>query len=330
MYKTRHTYGKESIHMKITVLDRCTVTTGDVSLSPIEALGEVRFFDTLPEEQLAYAISDSDAVICNKANITAQVMDACPNLRYIGLFATGYNNIDTIAASARGITVCNVPGYSTSSVAQHVFALILHFACRADDYAASVAHGDWARCETFSYLAYPTHELSGKTLGIFGFGTIGRAVCSIGQAFGMRVLAVSHRPAEYDSVEITDTDTLFARSDYLTFHCPLTEETKGIANARTLALMKPSSVLINTARGGVVEEEALAAALNEGRLRGAGIDVLDMEPMRPGHPYLTAKNCYITPHVAWAAYEARVRLIDRVAENLRAFMKGAPIHKVNL
>lgn len=315
--------------MKITVLDRCTVTTGDVSLSPIEALGEVRFFDTLAQDQLASAIADSDAVVCNKANITAEVMDACPNLRYIGLFATGYNNIDTEAASVRGITVCNVPGYSTDSVAQHVFALILHFACRTDDYAASVARGDWARAETFSYLAYPTHELAGKTLGIFGFGTIGRAVCSIGRAFGMRVLAVSHRPTEYEGVEFTDTDTLFARSDYLTFHCPLTEETKGIANARTLALMKPTAVLINTARGGVVEEHALATALNEERLRGAGIDVLDTEPMRPGHPYLAAKNCYVTPHVAWAAYEARVRLIDMVAENLKAFTAGHPIHKVN-
>ena len=328
MYKTRYTYGKESIHMKITVLDRCTVTTGDVSLSPIEALGEVRFFDTLPEEQLAYAISDSDAVICNKANITAQVMDACPNLRYIGLFATGYNNIDTIAASARGITVCNVPGYSTSSVAQHVFALILHFACRADDYAASVAHGDWARCETFSYLAYPTHELSGKTLGIFGFGTIGRAVCSIGQAFGMRVLAVSHRPAEYDSVEFTDTDTLFARSDYLTFHCPLTEETKGIANARTLALMKPSSVLINTARGGLIDEDALAAALNGDRIAGAALDCTVNEPVKPTDAVFRAKNCLITPHIAWGATETRQRLAEEVAENLRCFLEGTPRNKI--
>lgn len=315
--------------MKITVLDRCTVTTGDVSLSPIEELGEVRFFDTLAQDKLASAIADSGAVICNKANLTADVMDACPNLRYIGLFATGYNNIDLKAASARGITVCNVPGYSTDSVAQHVFALILHFACRADDYAASVGRGDWSCAETFSYLAYPTYELAGKTLGIFGFGTIGRAVCRIAMAFGMRVLAVSHRPVRYDGVEFTDTDTLFARSDYLTFHCPLTEETKGVANARTLALMKPSAVLINTARGGVVEEEALAAALTEGRLRGAGIDVLDTEPMRPGHPYLKTRNCYVTPHVAWAAMEARIRLIDCVAENLRAFLAGRPIHQVN-
>lgn len=315
--------------MKIAVLDRCTITTGDVSLSPIEALGNVRFSDTLPQNEIASFIADSEAVICNKANITEEIMDACPNLRYIGLFATGYNNIDIDAATKRGIVVCNVPGYSTHSVVQHVFALILHFACRADDYAASVARGDWADCDTFSYLAYPTYELAGKTLGIFGFGTIGRAVASVASAFGMRIIAVSHHPLEYDGVEFTDTDTLFARSDYLSFHCPLTAETRGIANTRTLALMKPSAVLINTARGGVVDENALAEALNQGRLRGAGIDVLDTEPMRKSHPYLTAKNCYITPHVAWAAYESRVRLIDMVAENLKAYQAGKPIHTVN-
>ena len=245
------------------------------------------------------------------------------------MLATGFNNVDIEAANARGIVVCNVPGYSTSSVVQHVFALILHFAARADDYAASVARGDWTRAETFSYLAYPTYELAGKTLGIFGFGTIGRAVSKVAAAFGMKVLAVSHRPAAYDGVEFTDTDSLFARSDYLTFHCPLTEETKGTANARTLSLMKPSAVLINTARGGVVEEEALAAALNENRLRGAGIDVLDMEPMKPNHPYLTAKNCYVTPHVAWASQEARTRLVKIAADNIKAFLSGSPVNQVN-
>lgn len=315
--------------MKITVLDQCTVTTGDVSLSPIEALGNVRFYDTVPREKLASAIGDSEIVVCNKANITAGIMDACPALRYIGVFATGYNNIDIEAAKARGIIVCNVPGYSTNSVVQHVFALILHFASRTDDYAASVARGDWMRSETFSYLAYPTYELAGKTLGIFGFGTIGRAVAKVAEAFGMNVLAVSHRPAQYEGVEFTDTDSLFARSDYLTLHCPLTEETKGIVNTRTLSLMKPSAVLVNTARGGVVEEAALTAALNENRLRGAGIDVLDTEPMRINHAYLTAKNCYITPHVAWASYEARTRLIDIVANNIRAFQNGSPVNRVN-
>lgn len=319
---------KKEGKMKITVLDRCTVTTGDVSLSPIEALGDVRFYDTVAPENIAKTIGDSDAVICNKAVITDEIMEKCKNLRYIGIFATGYNNIDIAAAKKRGITVCNVPGYSTDSVVQHTFSLILHFACRADDYAASVSRGDWANSETFSYLAFPTSELSGKTLGIFGFGTIGKAVAAVGKAFGMKILAVSHRPTVYDGVEFTDTDSLFSRADYLTLHCPLTEETKGLVNAHTLSLMKPSAVLINTARGGVVEEEALTAALNGGKLRGAGLDVLDTEPMRKNHPYLTAKNCYITPHVAWAAFEARERLINIVAENIRAFEAGAPVNSV--
>ncbi len=314
--------------MKITVLDRCTVTTGDVSLSPIKALGDVAFYDTVSPEKIAETIGESDAVICNKAQITDEIMEKCKNLRYIGLFATGYNNIDIEAAKKRGITVCNVPGYSTDSVVQHAFSLILHFACRADDYAASVARGDWANSETFSYLAYPTSELRGKTLGIFGFGTIGKAVATVGKAFGMKILAVSHRPMTYEGVEFTDTKSLFERSDYLSLHCPLTNETKGLVNVHTLSLMKPCAVLINTSRGGVVEEEALTAALNGGKIRGAGLDVLDIEPMRKNHPYLTAKNCYITPHVAWAAYEARVRLIDIVAENIRAFEAGSPVNAV--
>lgn len=315
--------------MKITVLDTCTVTTGDVSLAPIEKLGEVRFFNTIPPEMTADIIADSEAVICNKAKITEAVMSACPNLRYIGLFATGYNNIDIPAAKKRGITVCNVPGYSTDSVAQHVFSFILHFACRTSDWTASVARGDWTASETFSYLAYPTSELAGKTLGIFGFGAIGRAVAKIGLAFGMKILATAHRPTEHPDVIFTDKETLFSKSDYLTLHCPLTEETRGLVNKDMLSLMKSDAVLINTARGGIVEEGALTEALNSRLIRGAGIDVLEEEPMRQDHPYLTAKNCMITPHIAWATSEARIRLVSMAAENLYAYQNGMPIHTVN-
>ena len=315
--------------MKITILDRNTITTGDVSLAPIEALGKVKIFDTLPAEKIACAIGDSDAVIVNKAKITAEVMDACKNLRFVGLFATGYNNIDTEAAKERGIVVCNVPGYSTSSVTQHTFALILHFASHADDYATSVARGDWANAETFSYLSFPISELQGKTLGIFGFGTIGKSVAAVAKAFGMRVIATVRHPVVFEGVEFVDKNTLFADSDYLSLHCPLTEETKHFVNRETLAKMKPSAVIINTARGGVVEEEALTEALNQEKIRGAGIDVLDTEPMRPHHPYLTAKNCYITPHVAWGSIEARTRLIDLVVKNLIAFDEGTPINVDN-
>ena len=316
--------------LKIAVLDRCTVTNGDISFAPMEAVGKVIYYDVLPPAEIPAAIGDCDAVVVNKARITAQIMDACPNLKFIGLFATGYNNIDTVAAAARGIVVCNVPGYSTQSVAQHTFALMLHFASRVDEYAASVARGDWANASTFSYLSFPSHELCGRTLAIYGYGNIGRKVADIGRAFGMKVIATVHspRPAE-DGVEFVDVNELFSRADYLSLHCPLTEETRHLVNAQTLALMKPTAYIINTARGGVIEEDALCDALNSGRLAGAGIDVLDTEPMRPGHPYLTAKNCYITPHVAWGTLDARSRLITMVAENLKAYEAGKPINKVN-
>lgn len=315
--------------MKIAVLDRCTVTNGDVSLDEIKTLGDVKFYDVVPPCDIPAAIGDADAVICNKAKITDEIMEKCKNLRYIGLFATGYNNIDTAAASRRGIAVCNVPGYSTDSVAQQVFAMILHFATSADMYSASVLGGDWTKSKTFSYFAYPLTELAGKTLGIFGFGTIGKKVAEIGMAFGMKIIAVAHKKASYTNVEFVNTNVLFARSDYLTLHCPLTDETRGVVNADTLALMKPTAVLINTARGGCVDEDALVNALNGGMIAGAGIDVLDVEPMRQNHPYLSAKNIFITPHVAWGSYEARVRLIGLVCDNVRAFTQGKPINKVN-
>jgi glycerate dehydrogenase len=286
----------------------------------------VRYFDLLPPADVPAAIGEADAVIVNKAKITAEVMDACPNLKFVGLFATGYNNIDVAAADERGIVVCNVPGYSTDSVAQHTIALMLHFATRADDYAASVGAGDWVRSKAFSYFKYPVFELSGKTLGIFGYGTIGRAVARIALAFGMKVIATSrsHTSGCDGEVAFVDTDTLFAQSDYLTLHCPLTPDTEQVVNARTLALMKPTAVLINTARGGVTDEQAVVDALNAGKIRGAGIDVLCEEPMRDDHPYLTAKNCYVTPHVAWGSIEARTRLIDIVAQNLISYRDGKP------
>ena len=315
--------------MKITVLDKCTVTNGDVSLTPIEQVGEVRYFDTVPSADIPAAIGDSDVVIVNKAKITDEIMEKCPSLKFIGLFATGYNNIDVDAARKRGVAVCNVPGYSTDSVAQLTIAFMLHFATSIGDYATSTARGDWAESETFSYLSYPIGELAGKTLGIFGFGTIGKAVAKIALAFGMKVIAVSHRPMTYENVEFVTPEVLFSESDYLTFHCPLTPETRGLVNRETLALMKPSAVLINTSRGGVVEEEPLRDALNSGKLRGAAIDVLDTEPMTKGHPYLSAKNIIMTPHIAWASLEARERLIGIVVDNLRAWEAGERYNRVD-
>ena len=312
--------------MNIAVLDRCTVTNGDVSLSPLESVGSVRYFDMVPPASLPAAIGDAEAVIVNKARITAEVMDACPNLRFIGLFATGYNNIDVAAADERGIVVCNVPGYSTASVAQHTIALMLHFACHADEYAQSVCQGEWVKSKAFSYFKYPTTELCGKTLGLLGYGAIARAVAAVGLAFGMTVIASSRTRTEGTDggVRFVDTDTLFAESDYLSLHCPLTPQTERLVNARTLSLMKPSAVLINTARGGVTDEVAVSEALNAGRLRGAGIDVLCEEPMPDDHVFLRTKNCFVTPHVAWGALEARERLIGVVVQNLIAYREGHP------
>jgi glycerate dehydrogenase len=287
----------------------------------MEAVGEVTYYDVLPPDQIAGAIGERDAVVVNKARITAEIMDACPNLKFIGLFATGYNNIDTVAAAARGIAVCNVPGYSTQSVAQHTFALMLHFASRVDEYAASVARGDWANASTFSYLSYPSHELCGRTLAIYGYGNIGREVAAIGRAFGMNIIATPHtpRPAE-EGVEFVTKEDLFARADYLTLHCPLTDETRYLVNASKLSLMKPTAYLINMGRGASVVEEDLAAAVDSGVIAGAGIDVFVVEPIPEDHPYLKMRHperMRLTPHVAWASIEARQRLVDIMAENIR-------------
>ncbi len=318
---------KGTLRMKIAVLDTNTVTNGDVSLRAIDALGEVSYYDMLPQSELAAAIGDSDALICNKAQITAELMDKCPNLRYIGLFATGYNNIDIVAAARRGITVCNVPGYSTDSVAQLTFSLILELTCSTSQYNRSVHEGGWVNANKFSYFPFRLTELVGKTLGIFGYGAIGQAVARIGKAFGMHVI-VANRTHYDDGAEYVETDELFRRADILTLHCPLNEGTQKLVNRERLALMKETAFLINTSRGGVIDEAALADALNSERIAGAGIDVLTVEPMVENHPFLTAKNCVITPHIAWATLEARTRLIDRVAENICAYVSGSPINTV--
>lgn len=315
--------------MKLTILDTCTVTNGDVSMEELSALGDVTFLDLVSPEELAGVLAHSEGVICNKAKITADVIEACPTLRYIGLFATGYNNIDLPAATARRIPVCNVPAYSTQAVAQHVFAMILQWAGHLQEYNASVHNGDWVRSNKFSYFPYGLEELAGKTLCVYGFGAIGQEVARIGLAFRMRVLAYNRSPKAMEGVAFVTPEELFSQADYLTLHCPLNAQTAHLMNAVTLRQMKPTAVLINTSRGGTVEEAALTQALTEGWIRGAGIDVLDEEPMREGHPYLTAPHCLLTPHIAWAAIEARRRLITVVAENVRAFEAGHPQNVVN-
>ncbi len=315
--------------MKIVILDKCTVSRNDVSFEEIEALGNVEFFDVVPNDKLHEAIGDADIVVCNKAQITREVMDKCPNLKYVGLFATGYNNIDIEYAKEKGIVVVNVPGYSTDAVAQNAFAMILALSTSLCDYASFVRNEGWVKSKTFSCFPYPIFELSGKTLGIFGYGNIGRQVAKIGKAFNMNVIVYSRTRREDNDVEWVSRDELFCRSDFLSLHAPLTKETERMINRDTISLMKETAYLINTSRGGAIDEEALAEALNTGRLAGAGIDVLTVEPMQPGNPLMTAKNCLITPHVAWAPIETRKRLLGMVADNIKAFIDGNPINVVN-
>ena len=314
--------------MNIVVLDRCTVTRGDINIDKLNELGTLSVFDVVPHEELAGVIGNADAVICNKAKITADIMDKCPNLKYVGLFATGYDNIDIEEAARRGIAVCNVPGYSTMSVAQHAFSLLLNLASNTIAYDTSVREGGWKKSGSFTYLKYPMTEIAGKYLGIVGYGAIGRKVSEIGHAFGMIPLIYTRTKPSDCPYDIVSFDELLKRSDFISLHCPLTAETKCLINKDAISKMKRSAYIINTARGGVIDEDALADALINGKIAGAGIDVLTTEPMREDHPYFGLPNCIITPHVAWASIEARTRLMDMVYDNLAAFIKGTPINNV--
>ncbi|HNX14155.1 MAG TPA: D-2-hydroxyacid dehydrogenase [Oscillospiraceae bacterium] len=315
--------------MKISLFDKCTLTVGDVDFSAIEALGDVTFHDIVPPKDLAETIGDADIVLVNKAVLTGEIFAQCKNIKYVGLFATGYNNIDLEAARRHGITVCNAPGYSTDSVTQHVFALLLQIAGSIGQYDRSVHNGDWVRSLAFSYFPYPITEIKDKTLGIFGYGSIGKSVAKAADAFGMKVIVCTRTKPENCPYELVSKEELFARSDYLTIHSPLTPQTKELVNKDTLALMKPTAVLINTSRGGVVNEPELADALNSGKIAAAGLDVLTVEPMKADNPLLSAKNCVITPHTAWASKEARQRLIGLVASNMKAFLDGKPVNVVS-
>ena len=316
--------------MKIVVLDWNTMTmNGDISSDALKELGDVTVFGLTAPKNAAENIGDAEIVLCNKVPITRQVIDKCPELRYIGLFATGYNNIDIKYAAEKGIIVCNAGQYSTSAVAQQVFAYILDRYSRINDYNSAVSRGEWERSEIFSYFPVPTRELAGKTLSVIGFGSIGRAVAKIGEAFGMHIIISTRTKPQNCPYELADLYTAAKKADILTFHCPLTSETKGLVNKELLSVMKPSAMLINTARGGIVVENDLAEALNSGKIAAACLDVLDAEPMSPETPLKHTKNCIITPHTAWAALETRQRLLAIVCENLRAWLAGKPQNKVN-
>ena len=319
--------------MKIVITDAKTVTKGDIDLSVLEAFGEVIAYPLTEYSQLVERIGDADAVICNKSQITREVIESCPNLRYIGLFATGYNNIDVVAAREHGVTVCNAGSYSTASVAQQVFAFILHHTTNVAGYNQFVQDGNWMKSETFSPFVFDMCELEGKTLGIFGFGNIGKKVAQIAQAFGMRVIVTTRTQREADKaayrIEYVSFDTLLSESDFITVHSPLTQETTGIFNEQVFAKMKKTCFFVNTSRGAVLDENALANAVKNQTIAGAGIDVLSVEPMKNDCPLIGVNGITITPHVAWAPYETRKRLLSIVYDNIKSFLEGTPKNVVS-
>lgn len=316
--------------MKIAVLDWYTVNiSGDISTAPLEELGEVKIIPLTSPEETARNIGDAEIVLCNKVMITREVIDSCPHIKYIGLFATGYNNIDIPYATEKNITVCNAGSYSTNAVAQQTFAYILDYCNKIRDYDTAVKNGEWERFPSFSYFPIPTAELAGKTLAIVGYGSIGKKVAELAKAFDMNII-ISTRTKPLDCpYEVTDVISAVEKADFVTFHCPLTEQTKGIVNAELLSHMKKSAVLINTSRGAVVNEKDLAEALNSGKIAGAYLDVLEKEPMSPDTPLKNAHNCIITPHTSWASFETRKRLVDIVCDNIKAWQNGTPKNKVN-
>lgn len=315
--------------MKIVITDASTVTGGDLSFDIFSNFGEVTVYSLTKSEEVAERIKDADIVLCNKTPLTRENMKGAKRLKYIGLFATGFNNIDLDYTSANGITVCNVPGYSTEAVVQHTFALILELLCRTSDYNKTVAEGDWIKSSTFSYFPIPLYELSGKTIGIVGMGSIGSRVADVALAFGMNVLVYKRNKIDDIRVKQVTLDELLRQSDIVSLHCPLNKDSDTMMNKEAFDKMKQGSVFINTARGGLVDENALREALVSGKLLGAGLDVLREEPMNKNCPLRNIKNCIITPHIAWAGLETRKRLMGVVASNIKNFLKGSPVNTVS-
>ena len=316
--------------MKIVILDGYSANPGDLSWKELEKLGEVTVYDrTKPSETVARA-ANSDIVLTNKVVINKDVMTQLPQLKYIGVLATGYNVVDIEAAHERGIIVTNVPAYSTESVAQMVFAHLLTVTNRTEHYAIQNRGGRWAENPDFCYWDFPHQELNGKTFGIVGLGNIGQRVAQIAQAFGMKVKALTSKAAEAlpNDIEKATIEELLATSDVLSLHCPLTDNTRHLINAATLQQMKPSAILINTGRGPLIDDQAVAEALAEGRLAAFCADVLTEEPPKADNPLLSQPNAFITPHIAWASTEARIRLLQVATDNVQAFLNGSPMNVV--
>jgi len=315
--------------MKIVVIDGGTLNPGDLSWQALESCGAYEVYSNSTPEEIITRCRDAQAVLTNKAPISRAMLASLPELRYIGVTATGFNVVDVQAAAERGIVVTNVPTYGTASVAQMALALLLELTQRVGHHSQTVHEGRWSKAPGFSYWDYPLIELAGLTMGIVGCGRIGQATARLAAAFGMHVIGYRGLHRRTPGPEDVDLDTLLASSDVVSLHCPLTEETRGLINADRLACMKPGALLINTGRGPLIDEAALAAALASGHLGGAGLDVLSVEPPAGDQPLLRAPNCLITPHVAWASRAARQRLIAASAANVAAILAGDPIHVVN-
>ncbi len=312
--------------MHIVVLDGHTLNPGDLDWDDLQALGPCEIYDRTPPDLVVSRAQGARIVLTNKTVLSRESIERVPQLKYIGVLATGYNVVDVEAARRQGICVTNVPAYGTPSVAQMVFAHLLNLTQHVAEQAQSVRAGDWSRCEDFCYWNFPLVELAGLTMGIIGFGRIGGETAKLAHAFGMRVIChdVSQAPVPPSEAQAVDLDTLFRDSDVVSLHCPLTQANRGFVNKQRLEMMKPSAFLINTSRGPLVDEPALAEALNAGRIAGAGLDVLCEEPPRTDNPLLSARNCYITPHIAWATRSARQRLMEIAIANVRGFIEGNP------
>lgn len=308
--------------MKIVISDWLTVKDPSVSESVFEQYGSVKLYDLTKPEELAQRLGDAEVLLCNKTLVTEETMKQCPNLKYIGLFATGYNNIDIEGAKKYGITVCNAGSYSTEAVAQHTFAMILDHYSKIAAYHHEVQQGSWKNSAFFCAPTFPTWELMGKTIGIYGYGSIGQKVAELAQAFGMKILVCTRTPKADCPYSQISKEEIFEQADILTFHCPLNEGTKEIICRENLEKMKPTAILINTARGGLVVEQDLAQALQEKRLAKAYLDVLSVEPMEQDCPLYQVENCVITPHVAWSPAETRQRLFGIVEKNLALWQVG--------
>ncbi|WP_298741919.1 D-2-hydroxyacid dehydrogenase [uncultured Chitinophaga sp.] len=315
----------------IVVLDGYALNPGDLDWSPLHALGNVTIYDRTKESEVALRAKNAHIILTNKAIVNAASIAQLPQLQYIGVMATGYNIVDVNAASARQIKVTNVPAYGTAAVAQFTFALILELCNHVKLHADSVRAGDWSRSDDFSYWKAPLQELDGKVLGIVGLGQIGQAVAQIALAFGMRVIAHHKHPErdKMDGVHFVSLADCFAQADIITLHCPLNEQNRGFVNKALLDTMKRNALLINTSRGPLINEQDLANALNNERIAAAGLDVLSVEPPAAEHPLFYAKNCLVTPHIAWAAKEARGRLLNTVIENVRSYLSGKPENLLN-